>query len=229
MPVFPGCTDINYADLKQCADLKMLDFIYSNRVYPNEAYDNGTQGMAVVSFVVEADGCFSNMKVVRPVGDGIGEEAARIVKLMRAEGWNFEPGYDFEGTTRVQFNLPIKFRIDEGMLVRGDSILDMNPGCALPSDVYEDYSKLAIDARMNTNTGDKALFQLQVETLASFEGRIEIFSATGAVEYFSERRFDGIFSLVDISASRFSKGDKYLVLSSKGGRFELFDLEFKVD
>ena len=204
MPIFPGCTETNYADLKQCADSKMLDFIYSNRVYPNKAYDNGTQGMAVVSFIVEADGCFSNIKVVRPVGDGIGEEAERIVKLMRAEGLNFEPGYDYEGTTRVKFNLPIKFRIDEGMLVRGDSILDMNPDCALPTDVYEDYSQLAITASMNTNTGDKELFQLQVESLASFEGRIEIFSATGAVEYFMERSFDGLYSLVDISASRFT-------------------------
>lgn len=110
MPRFPGCEDIegNDLDKKACADEKMLAFIHDNICYPDSARKNGIEGTAVVSFVIEKDGSITNAKIIRDPGAGCGEEALRIVNLLP----NFEPG-KFDGKpVRVQFNLPIKFRVE---------------------------------------------------------------------------------------------------------------------
>ncbi len=49
--------------------------------YPDKARTNGTQGKVIVCFVVERDGSLSNFKVIRGVGDGIDEEAVRVLQL----------------------------------------------------------------------------------------------------------------------------------------------------
>ena len=82
MPRFPGCETIagTDADKKQCAEKKMLTFIYSNIVYPSIARENGVEGVVVVRFIVEKDGSLSGLGLVRDIGGGCGEEAMRVLK-----------------------------------------------------------------------------------------------------------------------------------------------------
>ena len=113
MPLFPGCGEIStYAERKQCADKKMLDFIYANVKYPAEARENGVEGMAVVSFVVEKDGSVSGAKAVRDPGAGTGAEAVRVVRLMQERGLRWQPGEQAGKRVKVQFNLPVKFKLE---------------------------------------------------------------------------------------------------------------------
>lgn len=113
MPLFPGCDDISaYAERKQCANKKMLEFIYGNIKYPAEAKENGVEGMAVVSFVVEKDGSISGAKAVRDPGAGTGAEAVRVVRLMQERGLRWEPGEQAGKAVKVQFNLPVKFKLE---------------------------------------------------------------------------------------------------------------------
>jgi len=82
-------------------------FFTKNIKYPRLAKDNGIQGTVYVTFVVNEDGKTSDVRVLRGIGGGCDEEAIRVTKLMPA--WN--PGKQSGKAARVQFNMPIKFRL----------------------------------------------------------------------------------------------------------------------
>lgn len=112
MPLFPGCdTTLSYAEQKQCADLLMIEYIYGLLHYPEDAIAEGIEGMAVVSFVVERDGRLTNLKCPRPVCPSIKSEALYIVDAMALDLPPWVPGLHYGKAVRVQFNLPIKFRL----------------------------------------------------------------------------------------------------------------------
>lgn len=114
MPMFSDCegeTDGSYMEIKQCADMKMLDFIYDLQQYPEKAIADGSEGMAIVSFIVERDGRITSIKTVRGVSPEIDEEALYIVETMALESHPWRPGYHDGEAVRTQFNLPIKFRL----------------------------------------------------------------------------------------------------------------------
>ncbi len=113
MPRFPGCEQLgSNAEKKQCADKKLLDFIYKNIKYPAIARENGVEGTCVIQFVVEKTGKISGAKLVRDIGGGCGTESLRVVKLMDSKNLVWEPGRQRGEAVRVQFNLPVKFRLE---------------------------------------------------------------------------------------------------------------------
>jgi len=115
MPRFPGCEemDISEYEKKMCAQQKLLEFIYEEIKYPEEAKQNKIEGMTVVSFIVEKDGSVSHVELVRNVKGGCGEEAARVVELMNERGIKWVPGKQRGRKVRVQFNLPVKFALND--------------------------------------------------------------------------------------------------------------------
>ncbi len=108
MPKFPGCESAgDEAAKKQCANKKMLEFIYKNIKYPAIARENGVEGTCVVRFVIDKSGKITVPEVVRDIGAGCGAEALRVVKMMPT--WN--PGKQRGRAVKVQFNLPVKFKL----------------------------------------------------------------------------------------------------------------------
>lgn len=114
MPRFPGCEDQGGDDKakKACADKAMLQFIYKNIKYPAIARENGVAGTVVIQFVVEKDGSISGAKIVRDIGAQCGGEALRVVNLMNSQGKKWTPGKQRGKNVKVQFNLPVKFRLE---------------------------------------------------------------------------------------------------------------------
>jgi TonB family protein len=115
MPIFPGqnCGDLtDYKKRKKCSDRAMLEYIYKNVRYPKRARDRNVSGMAVVSFVVEPHGVISDIKIVRDPGSGLGEAAAKTVRKMRKDNLRWEPGLHKGKPVAVQFNLPVKFKLE---------------------------------------------------------------------------------------------------------------------
>jgi TonB family protein len=97
LPRFPGGT------------IAMNNFIASNVIYPDSAKSNGINGTCYISFTINTDGSISNVKVLRGVS-GCSEcdkEAVRVIKLMPA----FIPASKNGQAIRVQYNLPINFRL----------------------------------------------------------------------------------------------------------------------
>ena len=93
---------------KKCAERKMLEFIYTKIKYPAVARENGVQGTAVVQFVIDKDGTITEMKTRRGICKEIQEECERIVSLMG----KWEPGIQRGKAVKVQFNLPIRFKLE---------------------------------------------------------------------------------------------------------------------
>lgn len=110
MPRFPGCENLPSKKEKEtCASQKLLEFIYANIQYPAIARENGVDGTVVVAFVVEKDGTVADIRLLRDIGAGCGDEAQRVVKLMNTMPERWMPGKQRGKPVRVQYNLPVKF------------------------------------------------------------------------------------------------------------------------
>ena len=92
-PEFPGGLDA------------LSKFIADNIKYPQLAKENNITGKVFVSFVVEKDGSVGQVKILRDIGGGCGNEAVRVVKLMP----KWKPGKQRGKPVRTQFNLPVNF------------------------------------------------------------------------------------------------------------------------
>jgi TonB family protein len=109
MPRFPGCEEVEDGfDREKCAQTKMLEFIYNNLQYPKEAAKNDIEGMVVVKFVVGKDGSILKPEIIRAIGGGCDEEVLRVVGEMP----KWIPGKQRGKNVNVQFNLPIRFKLD---------------------------------------------------------------------------------------------------------------------
>lgn len=75
--------------------------------YPPVAKENNTQGRVIVSFVVEKNGRLTDIKVVRDIGGGCGEEAIRV--LSKSPAWS--PGIQNGKPVRVAYTMPINFTL----------------------------------------------------------------------------------------------------------------------
>lgn len=113
MPRFPGCEDMAGDDnsKKSCADQKLLSFISDNIQYPKEAKDAGTEGMAVVRFVVANDGSIKDPSVVRSLSKECDAEVLRIIQLMNDQDVLWTPGEQGGKRVNVTYNLPIRFKL----------------------------------------------------------------------------------------------------------------------
>lgn len=114
-PRFPGCEKIDTTLVvkNECAQRSLLGFVYQNVVYPLEARQNGKEGTVVASFVVEPDSTISSPKILRDIGGGAGAEVLKILNAMNEIGVRWSPGKKSGKAVRTQFNLPVKFKLEE--------------------------------------------------------------------------------------------------------------------
>lgn len=111
MPQFPGCeAEATPEAQKKCADMAMIKYVYSNMKYPAVARKNGTEGTAIIEFIVEADGQLTNFEIRQDPGDGCGAEALRVFLSMP----NWIPGKLRGEGVAVKMNFPVKFRLENG-------------------------------------------------------------------------------------------------------------------
>ncbi|MDX1637013.1 MAG: energy transducer TonB [Balneolaceae bacterium] len=74
--------------------------------YPEMARKAGIEGRVIVQFIVNEQGNVEDPRVVRGIGGGADKEALRCVK--QAE---FEPGRQRGNPVRVQYSLPVVFKL----------------------------------------------------------------------------------------------------------------------
>lgn len=115
MPRFPSeCEQLDTTDRakSECAQRALLAYIAGRSLYPPEAREANIQGTPVISFVVEKDGLITNPTIVRDPGGGLGSSALRAVQLMQSEV-RWRPAYRDGEAVRFQFNLPVRFRLED--------------------------------------------------------------------------------------------------------------------
>jgi periplasmic protein TonB len=96
-PQFPGGQDA------------LTKYMISSIKYPQDARKAGIQGTVYVTYVVEPDGSITNVKVLRGIDKSCDMEAARVIREMP----KWKPGKQRGKAVRVQFNMPIKFTLDD--------------------------------------------------------------------------------------------------------------------
>ena len=79
----------------------LLKAIQEMMVYPPSAKRNRVQGECIIHVTMQEDGTLKNVKIVKNIGAGCGEEAARIVNALKFKA----PGYIAE------FNIPVNFKL----------------------------------------------------------------------------------------------------------------------
>jgi len=108
-----GIMDFNAVEVPPTFPGGMSEFykwVGKNYNYPQMAKEQGVSGTIHVSFVVERDGSLTDIKVLRDLKYGTGEEAKRM--LQNCPKW--KPGIQNGRPVRVSYSLPIKLNL-QGM------------------------------------------------------------------------------------------------------------------
>jgi protein TonB len=94
-------SDIPVAAYYEGGQEAMYAFIAKELKYPLLAKRNRMQGRCIVSFTLNPDGNIQGLRIVKQVGGGTGEEAARVVRLLKFK----KPEYP------ILTSLPIDFKL----------------------------------------------------------------------------------------------------------------------
>jgi len=97
-PRFPGCDDPADVD---CADMKMMQFVFSNLKHPS----GNPGGEVVASFTVTASGALENVAIVESLTPACDDEVVRIVNLMP----DWLPAKEEGQTVDMEWELVVKF------------------------------------------------------------------------------------------------------------------------
>lgn len=84
----------------------MINYINSQRCYPQEAYQLGIEGRVTCAFVVYPDGKISNIKVLKGVESSLNKEAVRLISEMP----DWKPGKIHDRAVPVRVVCCIPFR-----------------------------------------------------------------------------------------------------------------------
>lgn len=83
-------------------------FIAKTLVYPQQAKDNGIEGVVMIMFTVKTDGSIGNIKVKRMVDPDLEAEAIRVVKKMPAWTPATKDGTAVESTAEIPFTFSLE-------------------------------------------------------------------------------------------------------------------------
>ncbi len=97
----PPTKNVPAAQYYEGGQAAMYQFINEQTLYPAVAKRNRIQGECIIGCTLEADGTLSNITVVKNIGGGCGEEAARVVKLLKFRA----PGFKSQTSIPVYFKL----------------------------------------------------------------------------------------------------------------------------
>ena len=180
MPYFNACntTVESYSERKKCGDEEMLKFINKHIKYPALAKKNGVQGIVILRFIIEKDGSMSNIKLLRKLENGLDEEALRVANLMK-QNKKWMPGKHRGKAVRVQFNLPIRFKLDDDGGIKNKTIT--NPAIVSPNLILNDFKSFPnpTDGKLSVSfTAEKAPINLSITDVTGklvFQKRIENF------------------------------------------------------
>ena len=106
-PLFPKTSSES-----ESAD-KLLNFVFSNVKYPEEAVQNNIEGTTVVKFIVDTKGDIQNIKVVKSPGWGIEETVLGMMDKMKEIQSPWTPARINNESVNYEYVLPVKFKLED--------------------------------------------------------------------------------------------------------------------
>ncbi|RYE24493.1 MAG: energy transducer TonB, partial [Sphingobacteriaceae bacterium] len=88
-------------------DRGFFNYLSHSIKYPDAAKQNNTQGKVILSFVIEADGMLTNLRIISHVSNEIDAEAYRVIS--HSPKWN--PGLQHGVPVKVNYTMPISFTL----------------------------------------------------------------------------------------------------------------------
>ena len=73
--------------------------------------ENGIQGKVTLRFVVNKKGKISDVKILRDIGGGCGEAAAKVIRSMNNMPQKWTPGRQGGRKVKVYYTLPVVFKL----------------------------------------------------------------------------------------------------------------------
>lgn len=140
IPMLVNCQPAQHPDwpedsIRRCAENQLLSILARNIRYPEEARQKNIEGTVVTSFVVETNGRMSNIKILKDIGSGCGEEAVRVLRALDTAGLRWLPALLHGKTVRMKQALPLRFKLQEALpyyiTATGDTIytqVETQPG-----------------------------------------------------------------------------------------------------
>lgn len=109
MPVYGGCDVDEDEDVRRdCTSKNLIKHTYEHVHYPALAREYETQGTVVVSFIVNKQGYVEDVKIVKDIGMGCGDEVIKAIKKLG----RFLPGKQNGKPVAVIYRLPVKFSLE---------------------------------------------------------------------------------------------------------------------
>ncbi|MCF0064334.1 TonB family protein [Dyadobacter chenwenxiniae] len=96
-PEFPGGNE------------EMFKFLGRKIKYPTKAANANVQGKVILQFIVTVEGDVRDIKVLKGIGSGCDEEAARVLALFP----KWKPGRQNGKPVNVKYHLPVNFQLEE--------------------------------------------------------------------------------------------------------------------
>ena len=94
-------------EVDKCANEKLLEYIYSNLKYPDEARKSRIEGNALIRFWITKEGQIEDIKVLNGICSEIEQICVDLVRNMP----KWRPGYQKGRPVKVAFTIPIKFKL----------------------------------------------------------------------------------------------------------------------
>lgn len=113
-PRFPGCENITNNDEERdaCSKRKLLEYIYGNLKYPEEARKQNIEGRVIAQFVIKKDGSITDITLIRDVEGGCGQATIEVLESMNENNIKWIPGKQSGGAVRVKYTLPVIFKLE---------------------------------------------------------------------------------------------------------------------
>lgn len=86
----------------------LVKYLQRNLKYPSNALREGVSGRVFVAFTVNSDGSIADVEILKGLGYGTEEEAARVIKAMPS----WKPGRQNNRAVPVRYTLPITFHYE---------------------------------------------------------------------------------------------------------------------
>lgn len=106
-PQWPGCA----ADTTDCTKNKLTEFIAANILTPPQAKAQGAGGVVLVEFVIEKNGTIGEVRTLHNPGLGLGEEAVRVVSLMKEKKIKWSPAQEKGKRIPFRYMIPVSFNL----------------------------------------------------------------------------------------------------------------------
>ena len=174
-----------------------LEYIQKNMQYPESAKENGTQGRAMVQFVVDKEGNVTEPKVIRSVDKELDAEAIRLVKSMP----KWKPGMQKGQAVAVKYTMPVLFKLEGGKKVNSSIVVNSMP---------TDFSVLGANAPLYIVDGKEVTSSIMSALDANKIESMTVLKGKDATDLYSEKGKNGVI-LITLKGSE----QKPITLSTK--------------